>query len=333
MLQVFTLNRRARRYLKPRSKPAVPHAPGSRASSPGPFPSDRTGPDRPGLPRAARHPRVSPVAGPAPGSTPSPENEGFRNNRRCPRHDGAHPPTPLGRAGGWGGRGAASPRRHGGARAGRAAPTGSARLCPPAGPGRSATAWGRPSGRLRAGSAGGGSRWVTPGGRKEGRKAPSPPGGHGQPRGGPAPVARGGHRRRRRAPLRSLSSRPPAAGRVRGAARSCRPAPLHPRPPPPAAPHLRGAGTRRSCPRPPPCLLLAQRGCSAPRIRGPGQVKAPRPPPAGSAREQVRAGPAPSGRVTAAPRGHDTPPPSAGVMRGRAATSPPAEPAPSAALA
>lgn len=102
MLQVFTLNRRARRYLKPRSKPAVPHAPGSRASSPGPFPSDRTGPDRPGLPRAARHPRVSPVAGPAPGSTPSPENEGFRNNRRCPRHDGAHPPTPLGRAGGWG---------------------------------------------------------------------------------------------------------------------------------------------------------------------------------------------------------------------------------------
>lgn len=80
--------------------------------------------------------------------------------------------------------------------------------------------------------------------------------------------------------------------------------PSYPRAPqPPAAPHLRDAGSRRSCPRPPPCLLRAERGCSAPRIRRPGQVRAPRPPsPAGGSCPRAgEGGPGTRGRVMAAP--------------------------------
>lgn len=106
--------------------------------------------------------------------------------------------------------------------------------------------------------------------------------------------------RGRRAPPRSRSARPPrppgTAGPPHPRAAPLRPPSLRPGRPAATAAHLRGAGALRSCPRPPPCLLLlAERGCSAPRLRGPGQVSATSPAP-GSARLQVRAGPTPAAR-------------------------------------
>lgn len=276
MWRLFAPTAAARLCLNSRSTPAAPH---SRAAA------RRAGP---------RLPRGSPVAVKAPRTAPSPKN---RTTNAAP---GTTALTRRGRGGKDGGRvEGSSPLQWG---TGRTRHPHRHRLCPP--PGRAAAPLRRAA--SPAGSAGGGWRWVTPGGRED--SPPSRPG---------ALRARAAAERprtccERRPPpppgpaaLPLLTARPQPAGCI-GATAAARPRrfpPFQPLDNRPAAPHLWGAGTRRSCPRPPPCLLLAQRGCSAPRIRGPGQVRAPRPPPpppaeaaaAGSARQQVRAGPAPAG--------------------------------------
>lgn len=78
------------------------------------------------------------------------------------------------------------------------------------------------------------------------------------------------------------------------------PQPRAPSPQPRSAPHLRGAGSRRSCPRPAPCQLLGERRPATPR---PGQVRAPRPRGAGEGGERPPA------------------PPQAGTRRGLSAPS------------
>lgn len=94
----------------------------------------------------------------------------------------------------------------------------------------------------------------------------------------------------------------PAAGEPSPQPRALSPEPPAPSPQPRSAPHLRGAGSRRSCPRPAPCQLLGERRPATPR---PGQVRAPRPRGAGEGGERPPA------------------PPQAGTRRGLAAPSRP----------
>lgn len=292
-----------RLQLSATSSPAAPHASGSRTAAQRPPPLAPSLPASPGLPRAAPHPRVISVAVKAPRSAPSPERWGGQNNKRCPEHDSAHSPTPL--------RGAEESRRDCGARAERAAPTNTERLCPPPGPGRSVPAWGCPCGRLRARSAGGGSQWETPVGRKENTITARRTAGTGSR--GAAP-----HLLREEAAAGPRCA-PSPHGRPQPAGCAGRPAATEPHRSPaaaraPAATHLRGAGTRRSCPRPPPCLLRAERLLrpADPRLWAGESATSPPPPPAaaGSAWEQVRAGPAltsPVGVVGAAPHRREPP--------------------------